>query len=111
MPPQGTSHLVYRHEINCKVLEREPVPHALFYRGAEVPATLNRLRSIAASAAKLPTDGVYVMDSGMAAILGASVDVLAGTCENVLALDIATSHTVGVRCRAVSWRVFRAPHP
>lgn len=95
VPPPGTSHLVHRHEINCKILEREPYPHALLYRGSEVPVTLNRLRSIAASAAKLPTDEVYVMDSGMAAILGASVDALARSMENVLVLDIATSHTVG----------------
>jgi uncharacterized protein (DUF1786 family) len=95
VPPPGTSHLVYRHEINCTVLEREPLPHALFYRGSEVPATLNRLRSIAASAAKLPTDEVYVMDSGMAAILGGSMDLLARERDRIVILDVATSHTVG----------------
>ncbi|MFZ0240125.1 MAG: DUF1786 family protein [Desulfobacterales bacterium] len=96
VPPAGTSHLVYRHDINTRVLNRQPFPHLLLYPGSEVPATLNRLKSIAAAAAAgLPTDEVYVMDSGMAAILGASVDPLARAEKNALVLDIATSHTVG----------------
>jgi uncharacterized protein (DUF1786 family) len=35
------------------------------------------------------------MDSGMAAMLGGSMDVLAKHKQNVLILDVATSHTVG----------------
>ena len=35
------------------------------------------------------------MDSGMAAILGASMDVQIGEKERIMVLDIATSHTVG----------------
>ena len=35
------------------------------------------------------------MDSGFAAILGASMDTEAVKYENILVLDIATSHTVG----------------
>lgn len=95
VPPPGTSHLAYRHEMSCTALDREPLPETLLYSGSDVPVTLNRLRSIAASAARLPTAEVFVMDSGMAAILGASVDALAGSMQNVLVLDIATSHTVG----------------
>ncbi|MFZ0133039.1 MAG: DUF1786 family protein [Desulfobacterales bacterium] len=95
VPPLGTSHLAYRHDLNTRVLNRRPFPEALLYPGSGVPATLNRLNSIAAGAAGLPTDEVYVMDSGMAAILGASVDPLARDRQNVLVLDIATSHTVG----------------
>ena len=56
---------------------------------------MNRLTWMARSAEKLPTKAVFVMDSGMAAILGASLDALASRCERILVLDIATSHTVG----------------
>jgi uncharacterized protein (DUF1786 family) len=35
------------------------------------------------------------MDSGMAAILGASQDILAKDRDNIFILDVATSHTVG----------------
>lgn len=95
VPPPGVSHLTYRHEINRAVLDRSPYPQALLYQSAEVPATLNRLNAIAKSAEKLPTTEAFVMDSGMAAILGASVDSLADSKKNVMVLDVATSHTVG----------------
>jgi uncharacterized protein (DUF1786 family) len=56
---------------------------------------MNRLRSIAKNASALPAAEIYVMDSGMAAILGASMDSLAQAKKHFLLLDIATSHTVG----------------
>ena len=95
VPPPGVSHLAYRHEVNREILDRMPYPHALLHRSTQVPPTLNRLCSIAKSAEKLPTVEAFVMDSGMAAILGASVDTLASSKKNVMVLDVATSHTVG----------------
>ncbi len=95
VPPPGMSHLAYRHETNRQVLDRHPFPQALLYRGSQVPETLNRLNALAESAAKLPTAEVFVMDSGMAAILGASMDSLARSKTNIMVLDVATSHTVG----------------
>ncbi|MBW2609766.1 MAG: pyruvate formate-lyase activating enzyme [Deltaproteobacteria bacterium] len=95
MPPAGMSHLDYRHNIFKAVLDENPFPHALLYRGDEVPSFMNRLTAIAESAGMLPTDEIYVMDSGMAAILGASMDPGAFQKERVLVLDVATSHTVG----------------
>ncbi|RLB29237.1 MAG: pyruvate formate-lyase activating enzyme, partial [Deltaproteobacteria bacterium] len=38
---------------------------------------------------------IYVMDSGMAAVLGATLDPVAALKDRVLTLDVATSHTVG----------------
>ncbi len=100
VPPQDTSHLDFRHSIFSKALDNNPYPHALLYRSDEVPAYLNRLQSIAADAGNLPTDTVFVMDSGMAAILGASLDPRIGAHHKALVLDIATSHTVGAAVRA-----------
>jgi uncharacterized protein (DUF1786 family) len=93
--PPGRSHLDYRHEMFTRRLDVTPYPHTLLYRSDEIPPTLNRLRSIASDAAALPAREVYVMDSGMAAILGASLDRNARGKRRVLVLDIATSHTVG----------------
>ncbi|MCP4688375.1 MAG: DUF1786 domain-containing protein, partial [Desulfobacterales bacterium] len=45
--------------------------------------------------AALPAKEIYVMDSGMAAILGASMDPRCEGKEYRLLLDVATSHTVG----------------
>jgi uncharacterized protein (DUF1786 family) len=95
MPPPGTSHLDYRHNLFKARLDDTPAPQALLFPGNQVPATFNRLRMIAERATALPVDEVYVMDSGMAAILGASMDASARNKERILVLDIATSHTVG----------------
>ena len=95
MPPKGVSHLDYRHQIFKRILDEAPVPHCLLYDGMEIPENLNRLRSIARSARELPTNEVYVMDSGMAAILGASMDPRVRQERKFLTIDIATSHTLG----------------
>jgi len=94
-PPEGVSHLDYRHNIFKATLDDNPFPHALLYRNDEIPVTLSRLISIADSAKLLPADEIYVMDSGMAAILGATMDPQAKAKERVLIVDVATSHTIG----------------
>jgi len=91
----GMSHLDFRHNIFKDALDKSSFPHALLYKGDDVPSTMNRLTSIAESAAKFPTDEVFVMDSGMAAILGSSMDMVARDKEKILILDVATSHTIG----------------
>ncbi len=95
VPPPGHSHLDYRHHIFKNVLDENPIPGALLYEGGELPETLNRLRSIAQTASSLPAREVFVMDSGAAAILGASLDPRAEGLRNIGILDIATSHTIG----------------
>jgi uncharacterized protein (DUF1786 family) len=95
VPPLDISHLDFRHQIFGKTLDQNPFPHALLYKADEIPPALNRLTSIAMSARKLPVDEIYVMDSGMAAVLGASMDIRTREKEKVLTLDVATSHTIG----------------
>jgi len=93
--PEGVSHLDFRHTVMKTVLDQTPLAHAFLYRDSELPRSMNRLRCIAESAARLPAHEVYVMDSGMAAILGASMDPGARGRGAALVLDVATSHTVG----------------
>ena len=95
IPPAGVSHLDYRHNLFKARLDETPYPHTLLYHKDEIPKTFNRLLSLARSAEQLPAQEIYVMDSGMAAILGASVDVQAHGKERIMVLDVATSHTVG----------------
>lgn len=96
VPPAGVSHLDYRHQIFQARLDANPFPHALLYRHDEIPPTFSRLKAISELAREgLPTREVYVMDSGMAAILGASTDPQAKSQERILVLDVATSHAVG----------------
>lgn len=95
MPPPGMSHLDYRHQVFKDFLDKIPFPSSLLYSQKEIPPTFNRLRSIAETARELPANEVYLMDSGMAAILGASMDAQAKDKEKLLVLDVATSHTLG----------------
>ncbi len=94
VPPPGVSHLDFRHSIFTAVLDANPSPHSLLYEGGAVPPAMNRLSSIAACVGMLPTDEVYVMDSGMAAIVGASMDTSAQAKKNIMVMDVATSHTL-----------------
>jgi uncharacterized protein (DUF1786 family) len=93
--PAGLSHLDFRHNLFKQALDRNPVPEALLYAADEIPATFTRLRALAQTARQIPAKEIYVMDSGMAAILGATLDPIARTKKKRLVLDIATSHTLG----------------
>lgn len=95
IPPEGSSHLDHRHRIFAAALDQNPTPNALLFSHDKIPETFHRLRCAARCAMDLPTREAYAMDSGMAAILGASMDIMIGGRERILVLDVATSHTVG----------------
>jgi uncharacterized protein (DUF1786 family) len=95
VPPAGVSHLDFRQNLFKDRLEQSPYPHRLLYGSHEVPRAMNRLGSIAESARFFPAEEIYVMDSGMAAILGGSMDSACRNKERFVILDLATSHTVG----------------
>jgi uncharacterized protein (DUF1786 family) len=95
VPPPGESHLDFRHNMFADLLEKNPYPHTLLFGADEVPQALNRLGCLAQSARSFPAAEVYVMDSGMAAMLGGSMDILTKHKQHFLILDVATSHTVG----------------
>jgi uncharacterized protein (DUF1786 family) len=93
--PAGVSHLEFRHRLFKERLDKHPYPHTLMFTPEALPNEFNRLNSIAQAAARLPTREVFVMDSGMAAILGASLDPSTRPGQTLMVLDVATSHTVG----------------
>ncbi len=92
--PPGVSHLDFRHQLFKARLDQAPFAHTLLFSADKLPPQFNRLKSIAAAAALLPTREVFVMDSGMAAIAGACRDAAVRGREIIMVLDIATSHTV-----------------
>ena len=93
--PAGVSHLEFRHNLFKQRLDQRPYPHTLMFTKETLPNEFNRLKAIAQAAARLPTQKVYVMDSGMAAILGSSLDPSTRNKSTLMVLDVATSHTVG----------------
>jgi uncharacterized protein (DUF1786 family) len=108
--PPGVSHLDFRHRLFTAALAAQAVPQALLYRSDRIPPEMTRLQAIARAARALPTDRVYVMDSGMAAILGAAMDGSAAHKKRILVLDIATSHTVGAAMQEGSLEGFFEYH-
>ena len=99
VPPAGVSHLDFRHNMFAARLKQHPRPHGLLFKDTDIPAAMNRLKCIARSAAIFSAAEIYVMDSGMAAILGGSMDILARGKKRIVMLDVATSHTVGAAMR------------
>jgi uncharacterized protein (DUF1786 family) len=93
--PPGVSHLEFRHQLFKARLDEHPYPHTLLFARENLPGEFTRLACIARAVARFPTRRVYVMDSGMAAILGASLDPVLIRMQTFMVLDIATSHTVG----------------
>lgn len=94
MPPPGASHLEGRHRRFADGLQDMPRPGRLLYPAGAIPDGLGRLRTMAADAGGVGAAEVYVMDSGMAALLGATTDPACRACRHRVVLDVATSHTV-----------------
>jgi uncharacterized protein (DUF1786 family) len=97
--PPGISHLDFRHQLVTAQLECTPHARTLLYEARQIPEAFNRLKAIADTAALLPAQAVYVMDSGMAAIVGAAMDPSLVGKTTFMVLDVATSHTVGAVVR------------
>ncbi len=94
MAPPGVSHLDYRHNHHKAILEAKPHLCSFLRRAEDVPEDMSRLRVIVGAAQKLTEAQVYVMDSGMAGMLGASMDPRVRASRRSIVLDVATSHTV-----------------
>ncbi|RME20190.1 MAG: pyruvate formate-lyase activating enzyme [Deltaproteobacteria bacterium] len=93
-PPRGRSHLDFRNSWMVERLESNPHPASLAWRSKDLPEHLSRMRAAAADAALLPAGAVYVMDSGMAAVLGGWREAQRQGASEALVVDVATSHTV-----------------
>lgn len=94
VPATGVSHLEERHRRFTEAFREEAHPARLLYPAAEIPAGLGRLQTMAADAHAIQAREVWVMDSGMAAVLGAITDPACRTSRTRMVLDLATSHTV-----------------
>jgi len=94
--PKGKiSSLDFRHQIFKQIIDGSPKPSAFLFEAERIPSYLRRMRAVAMDAKGIPSGKVYLMDTGMAAILGASSDPLARGKNSIIVLDIATSHTLG----------------
>lgn len=94
--PRGNiSSLDFRHNIFKAIIDKDPKPTSFLFDPNSIPPSLRRMRAAVLDAKGIPSGKVYVMDTGMAAILGAASDPSARGKEAIIVLDIATSHTLG----------------
>jgi len=94
LPPRNVSTLDFRHQFIKEALTKNPLPESLLYPANDIPPYLTRMRAVAQKAREIPARQIYVMDTGMAAILGASLDPGCKGLNKIMVLDIATSHTL-----------------
>ena len=94
MAPDGMSHIDFRHTLFENLLAPSPDFQPMLFRQDEIPRSFNRLTGMARSAGPLGAREIFVMDSGIAAIIGGLQDVQLKEKDPVIVLDIATSHTV-----------------
>jgi len=94
--PRGRiSSLDFRHQIFRGIIDKSPKPSAFLFEADQIPPYLRRMRAAASDAEGIPSGKIYLMDTGMAAVLGASSDPSARGKNSLIVLDIATSHTLG----------------
>src|SRR6266581_5832766 len=81
--PPGVSDRRFRFDFIAKTVQSKPVPSAFAYMARDIPASLTRLRAVAASTSRYlqlsgsdPQTPLLVMDTGSAAVLGALEDSL-----------------------------------
>ena len=94
-PQREISSLDFRHQIFKRIIDRDPRPSVFLFEADRIPSYLRRMRAAAMDAKGIPSGTIYLMDTGMAAILGASSDPSARGKRSIIVLDIASSHTLG----------------
>jgi uncharacterized protein (DUF1786 family) len=94
-PKTKISSLDFRHRIFKEIIDRSPKPSTFLFESERIPAYLRRMRAVAQDAKAIPSGRVYVMDTGMAAIMGAASEPRTRGKKTIMVLDIATSHTLG----------------
>ncbi len=93
-PPPGISNLDFRHQFIKERIEENPVPEHFLYSLADLPPYLTRMQAALKQSRFFPAKETFIMDSGMAAILGATQDESTRGLDTFMVLDIATSHTL-----------------
>ena len=93
--PKGVSSIDFRHQIMKAIIEKNPFPEAFLFSREEIPFYFARMQATGALLAEIPHQKAFMMDTGMAAVLGASLDPILQGCCHVIVADVGNSHTLG----------------
>jgi uncharacterized protein (DUF1786 family) len=93
--PEGVSALDFRHQVLKERIEHSPSPEEFLFLYEEIPEYLTRMKATGKILSQIPHRKLFMMDTGMAAIVGASLDTRLLGCTHYLIVDIGNSHTLG----------------
>jgi len=93
--PEGVTTLDFRHQVIKKRIEDNPSPEHFLFSNNEIPEYLTRMQATRNLLAKIPHRKLFMMDTGVAAIVGASLDPRLRGCAHCIIVDIGSSHTLG----------------
>jgi len=92
--PEGINPLDFRHMVMRERIEENPCPDSLFFAYQEIPTFLTRMKATADLLSRTACKKVFMMDTGIAAIVGASLDPQVRSCTHYIVADIGNSHTL-----------------
>ena len=92
--PEGISPLDFRHQVMKERIEKDARPESLFFSHHDIPAFLTRMKATANLLSEFPCEKLFMMDTGMAAIVGASLDPQVLSNKPCIVSDIGNSHTL-----------------
>ena len=92
--PEGTNPLDYRHQMMKARIADNPSPEQFLFSHDEIPPTLTRIRATAKLLSSISKKKLFMMDTGVAAIVGASLDPRLRGSTHCIIVDIGNSHTL-----------------
>jgi len=95
VPPKETTSIDFRHQFMKEIIEKNPKPESFLFSLKEIPSYLTRMKSTGKLLSQIPQHKVFMMDTGMAAVVGVCQDDNLKECSNFLVADIGNSHTLG----------------
>ncbi len=90
--PPGESDRIFRFQNLERQLRLDRSLEGFIYTPDELPAYLTRMQAVAHSLAGLP---LVLMDTGAAAVMGATLDAAVATRARRLCINAGNSHTIG----------------
>jgi len=93
--PSGVSSIDFRHQIMKAIIEKKPFPEAFLFGVEKIPPYFTRMKATGELLSEIPHQKAFMMDTGMAAVLGASLDHNLRGCSHLIVVDVGNSHTLG----------------
>lgn len=92
--PEGSNPLDFRHQVMKARIEENPSPEHFLFSYSEVPEYLTRMRATGSLLSGISHKKLFMMDTGAAAVVGASLDPRLKGCRHCMVVDIGNSHTL-----------------